>query len=131
MRQRHDSKRHEASGRRSVPNTYEAATALVSDLCERSGTVARQRAWPTWLAVETTGSAQLTRIDHRKPGRSGQASGDVPGHESCVIFSFIWLTVLPFWRAVDRKSPLAISAIYLLIVDAVCMGCAPGAHEAR
>jgi len=26
---------------------------------------------------------------------------------------------------------LAISAIYLLIVDAVCMGCAPGAHEAR
>jgi len=26
---------------------------------------------------------------------------------------------------------LAISAIYLLIVDAVCMGCEPGAHEAR
>jgi hypothetical protein len=84
-----------------------------------------------WPAVKATGSAQLTSIDHRQAGRVGQASSDVPGRESCVIFSFIQLTVLRFRRAVDRKSPLAISAGYLLIVDAVCMGCAPGAHEAR
>jgi transcriptional regulator with XRE-family HTH domain len=37
---------------------------------------------PAWLAVGTTGSAQLTSIDHQQAGRVGQASGDVPGRIS-------------------------------------------------